>query len=262
MEFSRREAIFAMGGAFAGLAAGSATGYLPAANAAKKDDDGKFPRFWTPRKLDPARTAQRAYDGFYKHGRGCSYGVFSAVIGRMGEKHGAPYNSFPLFMMTFGYSGVSNWGTLCGALMGAAAMYALFYYRTDRDPMIDALFTWYEQTALPHYSPGKPVHAFDCKQTTAKSVLCHNSVSQWAYASGNEMHSRERSERCARLTADVALKTVEIMNAKIDDKFTFAGHSESVKYCGTCHGKDKESDIAKGKMDCMPCHDDKFKDHP
>lgn len=262
MQLSRREALFALGGTFAGLAVGTSAGCSATANGAKKEDDGKMPAFWTPHKLDPDATALLAYDAFYKHGRGCCYGVFTSVVGQMGDKYGAPYNTFPFFMMKFGYSGVSNWGSLCGALMGAAAMYALFYYRTDRDPMIDELYTWYEKTALPIYAPPKPVLAFECKQTTARSVLCHNSVSQWAYASGNEMHSKERSERCARLTADVAYKAVQILNAKIDGKFTFAGYSESVQYCGTCHGKDKESDIAKGKMDCMPCHDDKFKDHP
>jgi len=76
------------------------------------------------------------------------------------------------------------------------------------------------------------------------------------------MHSKERSERCARITADVAQKTVQIMNAKIDGTFVFAGYSESVEYCGQCHGKGMESDIAKGKMDCLACHGDKFNDHP
>lgn len=140
MNLSRREALFAMGGTFAGLAVGSG-GCSATTAGSKKEDGGKIPDFWTTHKLDPNETAQRAYDGFYLHGRGCCYGVFSSVIGQMGEKYGAPYDTFPLFMMKFGYSGVSNWGTLCGALMGAAAMYALFYYRTDRDPMIDELFS-------------------------------------------------------------------------------------------------------------------------
>ena len=262
MKLSRREAMATIGGALAGLTMGSSVGFSATDTAKSKKDDGKIPQFWTPHKLDPAETAQLAYNYFYQHGRGCCYGVFASVIGQMAEKYGAPYNTFPLFMMKFGYSGVSNWGTLCGALMGASAMYALFYYRTDRDPMIDELFTWYEKTALPIYAPPKPVLAFECKQTTAQSVLCHNSVSQWSFASGHDMHSKERSERCARLTAEVAFKTVEILNAKIDNKFAFSGYSESVKYCGTCHGRGKESDIAKGKMDCQPCHSDKFKDHP
>ncbi|MEA3441140.1 MAG: C-GCAxxG-C-C family protein [Chloroflexota bacterium] len=262
MKISRREAISTIGGAVAGLAIGSFAGCSKNVSGKANLETGKHPDFWKPHKLDTDETAQRAYDGFYNHGRGCCYGVFSSVIGQMAEKYGEPYNMFPMFMMKFGYSGVSNWGTLCGALIGASAMYALFYYRTDRDPMIDELFTWYEKTALPIYQSPKPVLEFECEQTIAKSVLCHNSVSKWSYKSEHEIHSKERSERCARLTADVAIKAVEILNAKIDQTFTFAGHSESVDYCGECHGKGKESDIAKGKMDCETCHNDKLEDHP
>jgi hypothetical protein len=143
-----------------------------------------------------------------------------------------------------------------------AIMYALFYYRTDRDPMIDELFTWYEQTALPMYDPPKPTLSFPCKQTVSESVLCHNSVSKGSFQSGHEMHSKERSERCARITVDVAIKAVEILNAKIDGTFAFTGFSDTKDYCSECHGKGKDYDFAKGKMNCSACHDDMLEDHP
>lgn len=264
MNISRREAMAAIGTSFLGFALGSVSGcktphetntVTPPAAA------GTDPAFWTPHKLDPDETALRAYNGFYNNNYGCCYGVFSSVIGQMGEKYGEPYSSFPSFMMKFGYSGVSNWGTLCGSLMGAAAMYALFYVRTDRDPMIDELFTWYEKASLPEYKPETPKLDVSLEQTLADSVLCHVSVSKWCYKSGHEMSSKERSERCARVTGDVAKKAVEILNAKIDGQFRFAGYSESVKYCGECHGKGKVSDISKSKMECAECHDDKFENH-
>ncbi len=72
--------------------------------------------------------------------------------------------------------------------------------------------------------------------------------------------SKERSERCARLTADTAGKACEIFNAKIekgkDWKGTYVA-PESVKKCADeCHKKPGSgSDWAKGHMDCKPCHD-------
>ncbi|GFM31726.1 hypothetical protein [Desulfovibrio subterraneus] len=84
-----------------------------------------------------------------------------------------------------------------------------------------------------------------------------------------DANSKVRSERCGRLTADVAMKAIEIMNAKIDGTFKGAfAKQDSVAYCGDCHGKGKESPLLKGKQDCTPCHSgtdhtqNKFKNHP
>ena len=93
-----------------------------------------------------------------------------------------------------------------------------------------------------------------------------NSVSVKSFA------FKQRSERCGRLTADVAAKTAEILNAKIDAGKDYKGVfpvQKSVSYCGECHQtKGNEANWAKGTMDCTPCHSgakgtmNKFKDHP
>lgn len=228
------------------------------------DGSGGWP--WTPKKISPEKAAMLGYSGFYNSGQGCGYGVFKGLVGQMALKYGAPYDTFPLQMMTYGASGVGNWGTLCGSLNGAAAAFGLFYGRDEATQMIDALFRWYEKEKMPVFEPSIKKLDFTPPPTVPDSVLCHVSVSQWCYETDHDMHSKERSERCARVTAVVAQKAAEIINAKIDGKTISSKPSDNHATCMECHDKDKESDIAKGKMDCGVCHDghldSKFKDHP
>lgn len=262
-KISRRQMLAAAGSAAVGVAASAA---LPAF-AAPALPVGEL---WTPHKLDPVECAPYGYEGYWHKGYGCCYGVFYSIIGVMGEKYGAPYNTFPYRLMEVGKSGVSGWGTLCGALLGAASAYALFWGRKERDPMVSELFRWYEKTAFPIYDPGKDAR-FPGKQPTsvANSVLCHLSVSKWCYETGIASKTKQRSDRCGRLTADVTMKAIEIMNRKIDGDFKGEfKKQDSAVYCGECHDNGKESPILKTKMDCTPCHGgsehtmNKFKNHP
>ena len=72
----------------------------------------------------------------------------------------------------------------------------------------------------------------------AHSVLCHVVVSKWCKETGYASGSKERSERCARLSASVARKTVELLNEYHEGRFV------PVKVKG----------FQKTKMDCMECH--------
>lgn len=139
--------------------------------------------------------------------------------------------------------------------------------------MVNELFRWYETTALPIYNPGEAAQGVkgDIPTSVSDSVLCHVSVSKWSYANHLAANSKERSERCGRLTADVTAKAIEIFNAKIAAGAAYKGalpKQESVAYCTDCHAKGKDADILKGNMDCTPCHSgsehtmNKFKDHP
>ncbi len=226
---------------------------------------------WKPRELNLQKIIPTAYQGFYHNGYGCSFGVFYSIIGLMGEKFGKPYSDFPFTMMEVGKSGISNWGTICGALLGAASVLSMFWGREERDPLVDQLFRWYELTAFPMYKPTRKIVKFDGKLPTSvsNSPLCHVSVSRWAYSSGFPAKSEQRSERCARLTADVALKTWEIIDSKMNGRTVdWYSKSETRKYCGQCHDPGMESPIAKGKQDCGSCHSGsnasktKFKNHP
>lgn len=277
MALSRRQMLCGLGGC---MAVGGAAALLGGeANAAEKAPAGRFQQVngdfgWKPHKLDPAECALVAYDGYWHKGYACGYGVFYGIIGVMGEKYGAPYNQFPFAMLEANKGGISDWGTICGALYGAAAAYALFWGRDERTPMVNELYRWYEKTSLPIFNPGEAAKGVkgNLHQNASGSVLCHISVSKWCYASQTEATSKARNERCGRLTADVCRKAVEILNAKIEQGKDFKGvfaKQDAVKACGECHQtKGNEANWAKGVMDCTPCHNgskalaDKFKDHP
>ncbi|MDY6823539.1 MAG: C-GCAxxG-C-C family protein [Thermodesulfobacteriota bacterium] len=261
MKISRREAL----GTIGGLLAGSVFSSVSAASPTSVIEPDTY---WTPHKLNSAEAAKTAYENFFYKEYGCCYGAFKGIVGLMGQKYGSPYNAFPLYMMEVGKSGISEWGTICGALLGIASAWALFWGRKERDPMVDELFTWYEQTPLPGYIPEKYI-AFQgaLPSSVPDSVLCHVSVSKWCYENNIKMKSKPRSERCARVTGAVTLRAVEIMNAKIDHAaFTSGVIGEARKTCGSCHAAEAESDILKGKMDCKACHsgilEDKFNNHP
>jgi len=270
---SRREMLLIMGVSLAGtaMAAGSGISFAEDTPPPGPFKLAQKPFSWTPKSLDSKEIASTAYQGYAYKGYGCAFGTFYSIIGLMGEKYGKPYSDFPFTMLEVGKSGISDWGTICGALLGGVSALALFWGRKERDPLVDQLFRWYETTAFPIYKPkGKAVKfEGDLPTSQSDSVLCHVSVSKWAYSSGFSAASDQRQERCARLTSDVASKTWEIIEAKMQGK-TIAGFGKSYarKTCGACHDKDKESPILKGKMDCAPCHSgdknsqNKFKDHP
>ncbi|WP_027366304.1 split-Soret cytochrome c [Desulfocurvibacter africanus] len=267
MKISRRKALGIVGCTVVGGTMAATMG----TSLAFTQKDKEFS--WTPHKLDPAESALVGYNGYYYKGLGCCYGAFYGIVGIMGERYGAPYSQFPFSMMEVGKSGISEWGTICGALLGAASAFALFWGREERDPMVTELFRWYQQAAFPIFEPSEATNPKGVKGPIPTSVsgspLCHISVSKWCYETKIEAGSKERGERCARLTADVTAKAIEIMNAKIDGKFAaLYGSTDAEKSCVECHGKGKEAAYNKTKMDCTPCHSgsehstNKFKDHP
>jgi hypothetical protein len=257
-----------LGGALIGGAAGAVATTGDALGAARKA--GGKQAAWLPHKLDAQTCAPLAYDGYWHNGYGCCYGTFFSIVGSLGKLHGAPYDQFPFAMMEVGKSGISEWGTICGALLGAASAFALFWGRKERDPMVTELFRWYEQGTLPVYDPGEKAQGAKGTMPTSVpgSVLCHLSVSTWSYSTGIDASSTKRSERCARISADVSAKAIEIMNAKIDGSRPAERVSNAAEACGQCHGQGKSSPINKGRMDCAPCHSgsvhvqDKLHKHP
>ena len=278
MDLDRRQLICGLGGAVCGAACASV---IPSVAQAADTPQGEFKRFvqmggdfsWKPHKLDVKEVQKLAYEAYYNKGYACGFGVFYALIGLHAEKFGAPYNQFPFSMMEVFKGGISDWGSICGALGGSASAFALFWGRKERNAMVDELYHWYETTALPIYDPGEAaVLKEPIKANVSESIICHISVSKWCYASKKGETSKARSERCGRLTADVAGKACEIFNDKIDKGKDWKGTyvaAGAVKQCGECHKtKDSGSDWAKGHMNCTPCHDGRkavgnhFVNHP
>jgi hypothetical protein len=213
---------------------------------------------WPYKSLDPIRAAERGYVGYYKGA--CCYGVFDAIVGQLQDEIGSPYTGIPTELMVFGEGGIASTASICGALLGASA--AIFLVvggldpkkREEAFPLIQELFTWYEQEALPNYRPRSP--KFEIKTSVARSPLCHVSVSRWCKATGLKSFSKERSERCAWLTASVANYAVELLGSNFSGSFKPAhALSSEVKACQGCHDKGGSLENSRGLMDCTGgCH--------
>jgi Putative redox-active protein (C_GCAxxG_C_C) len=253
-KLSRRKMILVGG---AGLAAASVFGRAAAATGETKADASPMQKLpWaykTP--LDPNAAGDRGFAGYAKGH--CMYGSFEAMVGAVADQLGAPYTSFPFDLMEYGAGGIAGWGTVCGALSGAAAAFKVLSPKPE--PLIDALFAWYETEPLPDYVP-KGVKFANVK-SVAGSPLCHQSVSLWCKASGKKTYTAERKERCGVITAAVARKAVMLLNDQAAGK-PLPVLSGSAKKCGGCHEKGGELENTRGKMSCSGCHSVLGAKHP
>lgn len=267
MEVSRRDLIknagvLAVGTGFAGLSLSMAKNAIGAAPE-KQNTLPDLP--WPYKKLDPVAVAEDAYAGFYKGA--CCYGVFEGIVGQLRKEIGFPYTVLPSTLFVVGQGGVADTATLCGSMNGAAS--AVFLVTGGMDPkqrevaypIIQDLYNWYEQTALPVYRPKKP--KFDIVKSTSGSTICHVSVSKWCEASGFKAFSKERSERCAWLTATVAKYTAETLNKYADGAFKRVHPlTSATQTCRSCHDKGSELENTRGMIECGGCHFTPKTKHP
>jgi uncharacterized protein with FMN-binding domain len=189
-----------------GALAVTVSSVMPTLNVAAEEETAapSFPFEW--HDLDVDTVQERTYQGFYDLG-GCSRAVFNGIVGLLAETYGYPYNQIPSEMFFNGHSGYGI-GSLCGALGGAAAVLGLFVPTEDVDTLLAELETWYSETALPIYQPDE-----ELVTTIANSVNCSDSLGKWMTAAGVEDRSDPlRKSRCAGLSADVAKKTIQLIN--------------------------------------------------
>ncbi|MGI6457061.1 MAG: C-GCAxxG-C-C family protein [bacterium] len=208
---------------------------------------------WVYHELDPQTTADRAYQ-LYPEGN-CMYALFGSVMIQFAELYGEPYSSFPIAMMKYGASGIGEYGTICGALNGAAALFGLFVReKSHLNALVEDLFTWYEQSTLPVYTPKDPKYTIE--QSVSDSVFCHASTANWIRVSGHRIDSKERSDRCSRLTADVARKIVGMLNNYFMSSYeTTTAMNQETSTCIQCHSHEGKLGNIRGKMVCTSCHD-------
>lgn len=252
--FTRREVLSSVGlAAGAGLLACRAAELRAGENAGTDAFKGR-----TLVPLDAAVVADKAYR-IYPEGA-CMYATFASIVSSLGELVGEPYRSFPVDMMRYGEGGISGWGTVCGALNGAAAVIGLIYPGKDRSrraDLVTELFSWYEQSQLPKFRPTQTVVSAEIPSSIARSVsqsvVCHVSVSRWCKVSHCDATSPEKRERCRRLTADVVRKTVELLNRSQEPASRFVELSQETNSCLACHGKADRAD-AMVNMRCNTCH--------
>ena len=244
----------AMGTGFAGLTFAIAKKAIGAA----EPQTSKIPDLpWPYKKLDPIAAAEEAYRGYYQ-GR-CGYGVFESIIIQLQKEIGFPYTMLPLTLFVVGQGGVADMASVCGALNGAAHAIFLITGGMDKKPreasyaIIQDVFLWYEQTALPDYRPKSP--KYEIVKSISGSNLCHVSVSKWCKIAKFKSFSNERSERCAWITATVAKHTVEVLNTYADGAFKIAHPlSAAAQSCRSCHDQGSKLENTRAVTDCGGCH--------
>ena len=159
-------------------------------------------------QLDPEVVKQRALASFSAYG-GCCVGVGEALVGELADKIGYPWNQIPYQMFINGAAGYGQ-QTLCGALGGAVNVLGMLLPGAESKAVMGELFAWYKAANLPitvKDGVEAPAH------TVAGSVNCADSVGNFMKAAGIEsMGDPVRVARCACVTADVAAKTVELLN--------------------------------------------------
>lgn len=231
-------------GVIAATAAVSHVGGLLSAAHAEQSPMEKWP--WPYVKLDPAATAEIAYQEWYRVY--CGDAVISSVFGQLREKVGEPYKSFPIDAFVFLEGGMVSWGTVCGSNAGANIVANLIIGpRTagaEEGHLIGSeIMEWYCNAAMPIYEPKMPKFIGELPHTISESPLCHVSVGKWMAVSGKAISSPERKDRCARTAASVAYRLVELLNAWHDDEYEYSGAWKPI----SDHG-------INAQPNCMECH--------
>lgn len=235
-KLSRRDLIKGAGTVAAGAAIATAGGLTLFSTAEAKTT---YP--WPYKKLNTKHVAHLAYENWYKDF--CCYAVASAILIPLQEKVGEPYTSFPIISTRWGHGGAVGWGTLCGTLTGVGIVTGLVAGK-DGEKILNDVIAYYSSTKLPIYTPKNPKGSFK-HVNKSDSPLCHISVGRWMEKEGVKFFSAPRKERCARLSADIAVKTAELLNAWVDGKYVPVHGSQARMHqmttqnnCTDCHGSD------------------------
>jgi len=200
-DMNRREFLRNAGKAALGAVA---LGAIPASVASAEEKAPVWPWKYVP--LDKDTLMDRCYKKFYEYG-GCGGGCFGGIMDVMSEVTGYPYNELipgkAFGLMAGGYGA----GSLCGSLAGALTFIGLVCEPADANNVRNQLFDWYREHSFPAYQPEYPSIT-----TVAHSVNCADSVGIYMNATGYKMADPERKARCAAVTAEVAVKTISLLN--------------------------------------------------
>ena len=200
---TRREFLSLAGKGVLGAAALSA---LPMTMSSASAEGAEAPAYpWTYVQVNKETVQKHAYESFYSRG-GCCAGVVAGILETMADTYGYPYNQLPATMFANGAGGYGA-ATLCGSLGGACAVIGLFCETKDARALRDELYAWYKVEPFPGYQP-----EIESVTTVSNSILCSDSVGTYMTATGYAMSDPGRMARCAGVTADVAVKTIELLN--------------------------------------------------
>ena len=243
---SRRDIITGAGKIAAGAAILSmgGIGKVTEAEAYSYASDFKY------KKLNPREVGQISYENYFK--RWCASSVIAGFVAPLKKKVGGAWKGFPIDAYRAFHGGLAGWGALCGTLSGAAVIIGLSTRDTDTaESMINDLAFYYSYTELPSFTPAKILKAKIHNMTMAGTPVCHISVGKWMRSEGVAFLSNERSERCARLAANIAMEAVGMLNeyaanGKYSPKhqllFNLAANGiTSQNNCSDCHGQNPPS---------------------
>ncbi|MFN4196392.1 MAG: C-GCAxxG-C-C family (seleno)protein [Caldimicrobium sp.] len=197
---------------------------------------------WPYVKIDPKKVGEITYNAWFEVF--CAQSTATGIMEILAKKIGEPWASFPIHALKFGMGGMLGWGLTCGSIVTGSLVMGLVLPKEVVNDMILDLVEWYTETNLPVFVPDKPKTVKDLPRTVSNSPLCHLSVGKWMKTANRSFNSLERKDRCARVAASVAYRTVELLNAWKDGKYkpTHTWHGPSAvgipaqQNCTECHG--------------------------
>jgi len=218
--------------------------------------------------LNAMETAKLAYET----PGGCMHQIFHSIITMLANStsvDAAKFGTIPTALAGYGWAGIIGQGTICGNLNATGMLVNILDgLNGHNEAVIGATFRYYENTELPLSTPEfvAGIGSTDEKTTTevvkpstAHSVLCHSSISNWSKASGKPFV--EKGERCKRLSASITFHLVELLNRAHGGEdlsvLPAAMPSEEAQACKQCHGDASTYGSAasvKADMECTTCH--------
>ncbi len=209
--------------------------------AAARESSSTLP--WPYKKFSPEeikKVGEIAHDNWFKGF--CSYAALSGIVEILRKKVGEPYISFPMEVTQFAHGGTAGWGATCGTLIGSGVAATLCAGPHVGEQIANEVNNFYATSALPLFVPSDP-KAVITAHSISNSPVCHLSVGKWMKKQGVGFLSPEQMERCGRVAADMAMKTVELLNLWADGKFeptikspVMANEIPSQNNCTECHG--------------------------
>ncbi len=203
---------------------------------------------WPYKKLDIDEVGKIAYETYFP--KFCSQTIATSIFGPLREKIGKPYTTFPLEAFFWAHGGIEGWGTVCGTLIAVGFVSSLIAGEKDGRNIINDVMYWYSDNYIPIYKPKEPIKASIKSTTKSGTPICHISVGKWMEKEGVGFFTPQRNERCARLSADIAMQTTRLLNAWADGKYKPAhelladlkqtgitGGTPFLLSCGECHGR-------------------------
>lgn len=246
------------------VGAGVATGALAVTGAGLVKPQlaqASYPAFpWAYNALNVDLVRRRGYDNYYTVG--CMRATAKALLDTLAETSGGAWSTVPQPMFKYGVEGVKGWGTTCGALNGACYVIQACA-GSNVGNLHNSLLDWYCKTALPTTQCDAYASIKKQKTTVPSAPLCHASATRWCYSANVKIDSAARRDRCAKVGAQVAARTAELLNALRAGTYS-PTWVQPDPTCSNCHvGATSTYDHVQMKSTCTAyCHKPGFRGFP